>query len=147
MTVLDHSPTLATRGITVYGTSTIYQTIFVTKMTVRSGPFSELENDCPSEILDHFPDWKVTAQPGPFSKLENDCPYINNISVLPPNLGVITSFSNKEVISTSPSLSLKYANFSSWTEALPKYLLSAHLWRYTGEPLLPSGLYHRENNT
>jgi hypothetical protein len=52
-----------------------------------SGPFSELENDCPSEILDHFPDWKVTAQPGPFSKLENDCPYINNISVLPPNLG------------------------------------------------------------
>jgi hypothetical protein len=47
----------------------------------------------------------------------------------------------------SPSLSLKYVNFSSWTEALPKYLLSSHLWRYTGEPLLPSGLYHGENNT
>jgi hypothetical protein len=89
----------------------------------------------------------VAAQPGPFSKLENDYPYINNISMLAPNLGVITSLSNKEVISMSPSLSLKYANFSSWTEALPKYLLSAHLWRYTGEPLFPFGLYHGENNT
>jgi hypothetical protein len=34
--------------------------------------------------------------------------------VLPPNLGVITSFYNKEVVSMSPSLSRKYANFSSW---------------------------------
>jgi hypothetical protein len=117
------------------------------KIIVRFGPFSELENDCLSEILGYFPDWKVTSQPGPFSELENDCPYINNISVLPPNLGVITSLSNKEVISTSPRLSLKYTNFSSWTEALEKYLLSAHLWRYTREPLRPSGIYHRENNT
>jgi hypothetical protein len=67
--------------------------------------------------------------------------------VLPPNLGVISSFSNKEFISTSTSLSRKYTNFSSWTEALPKYLLSTHLWRYTGEPLLPSVLYYGENNT
>jgi hypothetical protein len=37
-----------------------------------------------------------------------------------PTYGVITSLSNKEVISTSLSLSLKYAKFSSWTEALPK---------------------------
>jgi hypothetical protein len=146
MIVLDHSPTLATRGIVVYGTSTIFQTIFITKMIVYSGPFSELENDYPSEILGHFPDWKVITQPGPFSKLENDSPYINNISVLPPNLGVITSLSNKEVISMSPNLSLKYVNFSSRTEALPEYFLSAHMWRYTGEPLLPSGLYHKENN-
>jgi hypothetical protein len=43
-------------------------------MTVRSGPFSELENHCSLEILGHFLDWKVTAQPGPFSKLENECP-------------------------------------------------------------------------
>ena len=43
MTILDHSPTLDTRGITVYGTSTIYWTIFIMKMTSRSGPFSELE--------------------------------------------------------------------------------------------------------
>jgi hypothetical protein len=66
--------------------------------------------------------------------------------VLPPNLGVITSFSNKEFVSMSPSLSLKYANFSYWKEALPKYLLYAHLWRYTGEPILSSGLYHKEYN-
>jgi hypothetical protein len=46
----------------------------------------------------------------------------------------------------SPNLSLMYANFSSWAEALPQYLLSAHLWRYIGEPLLSSGLYHGEYN-
>jgi hypothetical protein len=111
MTVLDHSPTLATRGIIVYGTSTIYQTIFITKMTVRSGPFSELENACPSEISNHFPNWKGTAHPGPFFELKNDFPSINNTSVLPPNLGVISSFFNKEVVSTSPILFLKYTNF------------------------------------
>jgi hypothetical protein len=82
MTVLDHSPTLTTRGIVFYGTSTICRT-----MIVGFGPFSELENECSSKILDHFPDWKVTSQPGPFSKLENEFPYINNISVLPPHLG------------------------------------------------------------
>jgi hypothetical protein len=105
-------PTLATRGFVVYGTSAIYQTIFITKRTDRSGPFSELENLCPSEILGHFPDWKVIAQPGPFFKLKNDYPEINNISMLPPNLGVNSYFSNKEVISTCTSLSRKYANFS-----------------------------------
>jgi hypothetical protein len=46
----------------------------------------------------------------------------------------------------SPSLFLEYANFSFWTEALPKYLLSAHLWIYIGEPLLFSGLHHGEYN-
>jgi hypothetical protein len=89
----------------------------------------------------------VTAQPGPFSELENDCPYINNILVLPPNLGVITSLSNKEVISTSPFLSLKYVNFSSWTKNLPKifaiYSSVEIYWRMTS----PLGLYHEENNT
>jgi hypothetical protein len=74
MTILDHSPTLATRGINVYGTSTINRTIFITKMTIRSGPFSELENARPSEISNHFLDWKGIAQPGPFYKLENDFP-------------------------------------------------------------------------
>jgi hypothetical protein len=147
MSVIDHSPTLAIRGIVVYGTSTIYHTNFVKIMIVYSGPFFELENDCLSEILDHFMDWKVTSQPGPFSKLENDCLYINNISLLPPNLGLITSLSNNEVISMSPNLSLKYTKFSSWTEDLPKYLLSSLLWIYTREPILPSGLYHRENNS
>ena len=53
--VLDHSPTLATRGIVVYVTSAIYRTIFITKMTVRSGLFYELENSCPSEISNYFP--------------------------------------------------------------------------------------------
>jgi hypothetical protein len=86
MTILDHSPILATRGIAIYGTSAIYQTIFITKTIIHYGPFSELENNCPLEILDHFLDWKVTAQPGPFSELENDFSYINNISMLPPNL-------------------------------------------------------------
>jgi len=166
MTSLDHSPTLATRGINVYGTSAIYQTIFITKMNVRSGPFSELENECPlwtifrtgkwMSALDHFPNWKMnvrqkswatflTGKSLPnldhFSKLENYCSYINKISVLPPNLGIITSLSNTEFISTSLSLFVKYASFSSWTEALPKYFLSSHLWRYTGELLLPSRLY------
>jgi hypothetical protein len=74
MTVIDHSPALATRGIVVYGTSTIYHTIFITKMTVRSGPFSELENACSLEISNHFLNWKGTAHLGPFFKLKNDCP-------------------------------------------------------------------------
>jgi hypothetical protein len=74
MIFLNHSPTLATRVIIVYGTSTIYQTIFITKMIVLSEPFFELENGYPSEILNHFLDWKGTAQPGLFSKLENDFP-------------------------------------------------------------------------
>jgi hypothetical protein len=39
--------------------------------------------------------------------------------VLPPNLGVISSFFNKEVVSMSSSLSTQ--TLSSWTEALPKY--------------------------
>ena len=72
--VLDHSPTLATRGIVVYGTSTIYRTIFITKMTIRFGLFSELETECPSEISNHFPNWKGTSHPGPFFELKNDCP-------------------------------------------------------------------------
>jgi hypothetical protein len=104
MIVLDHSPTLATRGIIVYGTSTIYQTIFIMKMTVRSGPFSKMENACPLEISNHFPNWKETAHPGPFFELKNDCPYISNTSVLPPNLGAISSFFNKKFISPSPRL-------------------------------------------
>jgi hypothetical protein len=74
MIVLDDSPTLAIRGITVYGTSTIYQTIFIMKMTVRSRPFSEMENACSSEISNHFLNWKGTAHPGPFFELKNDCP-------------------------------------------------------------------------
>jgi hypothetical protein len=56
------------------------------KMTVRSGPFFELENACPSEISNHFPNWKGNAQAGPFFKLENDCPQFDDMSVLPPNL-------------------------------------------------------------
>jgi hypothetical protein len=74
MTVLDHSPTLARRGIDVYGTSTIYRAIFITKITVRSIPFSELENSYPLEISNHFLNWKGTVHPGPFFELENDCP-------------------------------------------------------------------------
>jgi hypothetical protein len=74
MNFLYHSPTLAIRGIILYGTSTIYQTIFNMKITIRSGPFSELENACSSKISNQFPDWKGTAQLEPFSKLENDFP-------------------------------------------------------------------------
>jgi hypothetical protein len=100
----------------------------------QSGPFSKLENVCPSEISIHFPNWKESAHPGPFFELKNDCPSINNTSMLPPNLGVISSFFNKEVVSTSSSLSTQ--TLSSWTEALPK--MSAYLlicgdmyWRTT----------------
>jgi hypothetical protein len=74
MTFLDHSSTLVTRGIIVYGTSTIYRTVFITKMTVRSGPFSEQENACPLEISNHFLNWKGTAHPGPFFELKKYCP-------------------------------------------------------------------------
>jgi hypothetical protein len=94
------------------------------KMTIRSGPFSELEDACPLEISNHFPNWKGTAHPGPFFELKSDCPSINNTSVLPPNLGVISSFFNKEVVSTSSSLSMQ--TLSSWTKAFTKmssYLL------------------------
>jgi hypothetical protein len=55
-------------------------------MTVQYRPFFELENAYPSEISNHFPNWKGTAQAEPFFKLENDCPQFNNMSVLPPNL-------------------------------------------------------------
>jgi hypothetical protein len=74
MIILDHSPTLDTRGINVYGTSTIYQTIFITKMIFRSGPFFEMENTYPSETSNQFPKWKGTAHPGPFYELEIECP-------------------------------------------------------------------------
>ena len=43
--------------------------------------------------------------------------------MLPPNLGVISSFFNKEVVSTSSSLSTQ--TLSSWIESLPK--MSAYL--------------------
>jgi hypothetical protein len=36
----------------------------------QSGPFSELENVSPSEILIHFPNWKEFAHPGPFFELK-----------------------------------------------------------------------------
>ena len=62
------------KRIVVYGTSTIYRTIFITKMTVRSGTFFELENAYPSEISNHFPNWKGTAHPRPFFELKNDYP-------------------------------------------------------------------------
>jgi hypothetical protein len=55
-------------------------------MTIQSGPFFELKNSRPSEISNHFSNWKGTAQDGPFSKLENGCPQINDMPVLPPNL-------------------------------------------------------------
>jgi hypothetical protein len=66
--------------------------------------------------------------------------------VLPPNPRVISSFLIKEFVSMSPSLFLECENFSSWEEALPKYLLFAQLWRYIGEPLLFSGIHHGEYN-
>ena len=79
-------PMLTTRGIVVYGTSAIHWTIFIMKMTVQSGPFSELENVSPSEISIHFTNWKESVHAGLFFKLENDSSQFNNMSVLPPNL-------------------------------------------------------------
>jgi hypothetical protein len=114
-------------------------------MTVRSGPFSELENACSSEISNHFPNWKGTAHPGPFFELKNDCP-INNTLVLPPNLGVISSFFNKEVVSTSSSLSTQ--TLSSWTRGFTKmssYLLICGYIYYKNHFLF-SGLHHGECN-
>ena len=73
MIVLDHFPTPDTMGIVVYGTSTIYQTIFVKKMTVHFGPFFKLEMIVHKKSwttfrtgkwlpnLDHFPNWKMTS--------------------------------------------------------------------------------------
>jgi hypothetical protein len=61
---------LATRGIVVYGTSSIHQTIFIMKMTIRSGPFFELENAYPLAISNQSSKWKGTAHPGPFFELE-----------------------------------------------------------------------------
>jgi hypothetical protein len=84
--------------------------------------------------MDHFPNWKMIVHIS-----------ITYMCYLP-TWGVITSLSNKEVISTNPILSLKYTNFLSWTEALTKYFLSAHQWRYTREPLLSFGIYHGENS-
>jgi hypothetical protein len=61
--------------------------------------------------------------------------------MLSPNLGVISSFFNKEVVSTSSSLSTQTLSF--WTEALPNICLSAHLWRYILENhFLFFGLHH-----
>jgi hypothetical protein len=67
---------------------------------------SELERNCSS--------WTIF-------ELKNGCPSIDNTSILPPNLGVISSFFNKEFVCTSSSLSMQ--TLSSWTEALPKCLL------------------------
>jgi hypothetical protein len=142
MIVLDHSPTLATRGIIVYGTSTIYQTIFITKMTVRSGPFSELENDVRQKSrttfrtgkelpnLDHFPNWKMTAHE---SIIYISAPSQPGEPSLP--------FQLRELSPRAPSCPLSTQTLS-WTKALSKYLLPAHLWRYTGVSLLLPGLYH-----
>jgi hypothetical protein len=58
------------------------------KMTVQFGPFSDMENVCPSEISIHFPNWKESAQDGLFFKLENEYPEFNNMSVVPPNLEI-----------------------------------------------------------
>jgi hypothetical protein len=88
MIFLDYSPTLDTKGISFYGTSKIYLTIFITKMIFQFGPFFELENSCPLEISNKFLNWKGTAHPEPFFELKNDFPQINNTLVLPPNLGV-----------------------------------------------------------
>jgi hypothetical protein len=82
-------------------------------MTVRSGPFSKLKNACPSEISNHFPNWKEIAHLGPFFQLKNDFPSINNTPVLPPNLGVISTFFNKETVSMSSILSTQ--TLLSWT--------------------------------
>jgi hypothetical protein len=67
-------PHTAHKGITVYGTTTIYQTILITKMIVRSRPFSKLENAFPLEILNHFTNWKGTFHSGQFFELKKDCP-------------------------------------------------------------------------
>jgi hypothetical protein len=102
----------------------------------QSGTFFELENVCQSEISIHFLNWKESAHLGPFFELKNDCPSINNTSVLPANLGVISSFFNKEVISMRSILSTK--TLSSWTEDLPKCLLIfSSVEICIGEPLFP----------
>jgi hypothetical protein len=130
MTVLDHPPTLATRGITVYGTSIVYWTIFIMKMTVRSGPFSELENVCPSEISTHFLNCKGTAH--------ESIPYISAPSQpREPSL----PFQARELSPRALSCPLSMQTLF-WTKALSKCLLPAHLWRYTGVSLLLLGLYH-----
>jgi hypothetical protein len=71
---LDHSPTLSTRGIVVYGTSKIYRDILITKMIVRYGPFSELEKCLSVKNLKPLSELESNFLSGPFFELKNDYP-------------------------------------------------------------------------
>jgi hypothetical protein len=104
-------PMLTTRGITFYGTSSIHRTIFITKMTVRSGPFSELENACPLEISTTFQTGKELPKMDHFSNLKMIVLNSMICQCSLPTWRVISSLSAKGVISMIPNLSQKYANF------------------------------------
>ena len=80
-----------------------------------------MRNRCPSEISIHFPNWKQNCSSWTIFRTEKWLSINQYISVLPPNLRFVSSFFNKEVVSTSSSLSTQ--TLSSWTEALPKCLL------------------------
>jgi hypothetical protein len=93
-------------------------------------PLSELQRELP--ILDHFPNWKMTIHES-----------IVYILVLPPNLGIHLfpfSFHLRELSPQAPSCLVSMQTLS-WTKALSKYLLFAHLWRYTRASLLLPGIY------
>ena len=83
----------------LYGTSTIYRTIFITKITVRSRPFFEMENACPLEISNHISNWKMTVHKS----------ITHQFSL--PTWRVIYSLSDKGVISMIPIFYRKYENF------------------------------------
>ena len=75
----------------------------------QSGPFpmlTTMRNCCPSEISIHFLNWKGNCSSWTIFRTEKSLSINQYISVLPPNLGVISSFFNKEVVSTSSNLSI-----------------------------------------
>ena len=100
----------------------------------QSGPFPMLTtmgNRCPSEISIHFPNRKESAHPAPFFELKNVCPSINNTSVLPPNLGVISSFSIRKSSPWAPAWVHKLFHLEQ--RLYQNVCLFAHLWRYIFE--------------
>jgi hypothetical protein len=95
-------------------------------------------------VLDHFPfshyylELKENVFPIPISPLENGHYY---------ELREIDHSSNPYIHPRRvPTCPLSMHSFHLGQRLYQNIYLSAHLWRYTREPLLPSGLYHGENN-
>jgi hypothetical protein len=84
MTVLDNSPTLATRGIIVYGTSTIYRTIFRTEKCLSVRNLKPLCKSAKVSFIEnpngHWPSICLTFGLPP-SQLQDFLLYLFNLSL------------------------------------------------------------------